>query len=562
MHRFSFIGLVAACFVVACSGGDASAAENEAAAARADESGSAGEPDEPQDPEELEEPDHPGESRVFDRAEEVPGPDSPGTASEPDRAEEISETPPPGPAPEPDRAEELAPASGKVAGPVRLLVLTTTNGPGAGVDEVAAAGKRLRAALDALDHLQVLGPGDLEQESMPARVREELARVANHARKGRENLLNLDLDQAVESYQTARVLLRKNLHWLDDPDPMIDVLMGLAESLAAAGNTQGAREAYHEVLVFSPGYEPDPGQVPGKYRSLFDEVRQDAAGELAGSVAVESVPPGAAVTLDGLTAGETPVVKSGVPAGLHALRVKRDGCKSHRETIEVFGGETTSRTLTLQPLEGSRLVRATRRALAAAPGSGSGPQPPEAPPAAIARDLARAADVAAVVLSQLCRSGDRLVLTVAVVERNGGAHRLGARLDGGDEDEVVRTLAWQVSDALDKREPAPAPANLGLDFEGHLLGAPRPKTVVAIHPIEPVVPAPERTHPGVLPGDEPPPPAEEDVPLWGKWWFWTGAGALVVGAVATTLALTLDREVETRYDPDTIHIVIERVVPR
>lgn len=491
--------------------------------------------DEPADPEDPDEPEEPGE---------------------PQEAEELDA------APVPDRAEEIAGPG--TPGPVRLLVLATMSGPGAGVDEVAAAGKRLREALDRLGHVQVLAPGDLGGVPVPARVQEELARVANHADKGRESLLNLDLEQAADSFQSARVLLRKNMHWLDDPDPMIDVLMGLAESLATAGNLEGAKAAYHEVLVISPGYEPDPGQVPSKFRSLFDQVREQVTQELAGSVAVESDPDGATVSLDGLSAGTTPLVKSGVPPGLHMLRVHRDGFAPHRETIEVVGGQTCRREVELAPLPVPRLVRATRRALAEDGGAGPGPG---SSADRLARELARRAEVTAVVVSRVCLVAEHPVLTVAVVPRRGeGIHQLGARLDQQDQDEVARALAWRISDALEAPGPAPAPADLGLDFDAHLLGAPRPEpVVVALQPEDQSVAGPVPTEVirvGETPGEPPPPPPEEHVPIWGKWWFWTGAGALVVGAVVTTLALTLDREVETRYDPDTIHIVLERVLPQ
>jgi hypothetical protein len=68
-------------------------------------------------------------------------------------------------------------------------------------------------------------------------------------------------------------------------------------------------------------------------------------------------------------------------------------------------------------------------------------------------------------------------------------------------------------------------------------------------------------HPAVQPPVGPPPAPEEEVPIWGKWYFWTSAGVLLAAALGTTLALTLERETETVYEPDLVRIRIDRVMP-
>ncbi len=343
---------------------------------------------------------------------------------------------------------------------VEVLVLDTLAGPGAGADAAALGNALLSRSLSALDHVEVLDPESLLQRmagGVPEPVREDLAKSANYERRGRECLLNLALEDATEAFQTARVMLRKHLQWLEDPEPLIVVLMGLAESLATGGQLQEARAAYREVLVLSPGYEPDPGQVPSKFRSLFDLVREQAAQELAGSVSVTCRPGGADVELDGLTVGNTPVVKGGVPAGLHALKVHKEGFRTLRTVIEVTAGESTVVSEKLTPLLVPDLIRRTRRAL-----TGGGK---ETAPVVLARDQARIAGVLAVVLSQVTQDADkRKVLTVAVVLAAADRPYIyGTRLETGREQEVGKTLAWQVSDALDGGVPPPGPPT-GLDW--------------------------------------------------------------------------------------------------
>lgn len=441
---------------------------------------------------------------------------------------------------------------------VEVLVLDTLAGPGAGADAAAEGNALLVRSLSALDHVVVNDPRALVRRmagGIPEPVGEDLAKATNYERRGRECLLNLALEDATEAFQTARVMLRKHLQWLDDPEPLIVVLMGLAESLAAAGRREEARAAYREVLVLSPGYEPDPGQVPGKFRSLFDLVREKAAQELAGSVSVTCRPSGASVELDGLFVGATPVVKGGVPAGLHALKVHKEGFRTLRAIVEVNGGESTVVSEKLTPLLVPDLIRRTRRAL-----TGGGKEPD---PTVLARDLARISGVSAVVLSQVTLDAEeRKVLVVAVVlAAVDQPYLYGTRLETGREAEVGKTLAWQISDALDGGvQPPGAPTGLGLVFDKKLLGEPAPKeprvvTVVRLPPVTEVINVPPP-----MPPPEARPDPEEHVPIWGKWWFWAGAGAVVAAAVGTTLALTLGGSTDTIHEPDRIRVLVERVI--
>jgi hypothetical protein len=448
-------------------------------------------------------------------------------------------------------AQEPVPGGGDPPKPqVEVLLLDTLAGAGVGADAAAEANALLTRSLSALDHVVVIEPMSLVRRmsgGVPESVKEDLAKAANYEKKGRECLLNLALEDATDAFQTARVLLRKHLQWLDDPDPLIVVLMGLAESLAAGGQKAEARAAYREVLVLSPGYEPDPGQVPSKFRSLFDVVREKATQELAGSLSVTCRPNGAKVELDGLTVGETPVVKGGVPAGLHALRVHKDGFKALRTTVEVTAGESTVVSEALPPLVVPELIRRTRRALA-----GSGKERPQV----LARDMVKIAELPAVVLSQVAKGADdNKVLVVAVVlVATEQPYRYGARLESGREAEVGKTLAWQISDALDGSLPPPTPpGDLGLVFDKKLLGEPGATKIVKVKDPPIVVPIP--------PPIPPPRPEDDYTPIWGKWWFWAGAGAVVAGAVVTTLALTLGGGTDTIHEPDRIHVLVERVIP-
>jgi tetratricopeptide (TPR) repeat protein len=72
---------------------------------------------------------------------------------------------------------------------------------------------------------------------------------------------------------------------------------------------------------------------------------------------------------------------------------------------------------------------------------------------------------------------------------------------------------------------------------------------VAPPPVTPLAPAPAAAAPAVVTPAAPPPsapaavlssppPPAEDHPIYTRWWFWTGAGVVVVGAVVAGIALS------------------------
>jgi tetratricopeptide (TPR) repeat protein len=83
--------------------------------------------------------------------------------------------------------------------------------------------------------------------------------------------------------------------------------------------------------------------------------------------------------------------------------------------------------------------------------------------------------------------------------------------------------------------PAPEPSSV-----------PPPVAPPAVTPIAPppATPAPAVVTPAAPPPSAPaavissPPPAAEDHPIYTRWWFWTAAGVVVVGAVVAGIALS------------------------
>ncbi|MDD1664158.1 MAG: PEGA domain-containing protein [Methanomicrobiales archaeon] len=72
--------------------------------------------------------------------------------------------------------------------------------------------------------------------------------------------------------------------------------------------------------------------------------------ETVGSLSVDSSPGMSLVTLDGRTAGITPLVISGIPAGSHTLVVTHDGYSAYRTDFVISAGEEREISAVLQPL--------------------------------------------------------------------------------------------------------------------------------------------------------------------------------------------------------------------
>ncbi len=228
--------------------------------------------------------------------------------------------------------------------PIKLILLNTFAGKGVEPSRAASAQRVLRQSLSVLEQVEIVDEASLfaqEEQSAPAEIDADLKKAAKLVKLGKEHLLNLATDESADAFLSARVTLRKHLHWLEDPEPLIMALMGLAETLAVAGREEETKAAYREVLVLSPDYVPDPGQVPSKFRTLFDEARDQVSSEASGSLTVKTQPAGASVVMDGLTIGQSPVSRDNIPAGMHALLIELEGHRAIRKPIEVLTGETS-----------------------------------------------------------------------------------------------------------------------------------------------------------------------------------------------------------------------------
>jgi hypothetical protein len=104
----------------------------------------------------------------------------------------------------------------------------------------------------------------------------------------------------------------------------------------------------HSLVIRKEGYETYYGSV---YVARNEIVKFPVTMTpiQVGALSVESIPPGAAVSIDGQYRGITPLVIRDLPAGSHSVSLAGEGYQEFVSSVEVKGGETTTMSETLVP---------------------------------------------------------------------------------------------------------------------------------------------------------------------------------------------------------------------
>lgn len=104
----------------------------------------------------------------------------------------------------------------------------------------------------------------------------------------------------------------------------------------------------HSLVIGKEGYETYYGSlyVPPNEVVKFPVTLTPIQ---AGALSVESVPAGAAVSVDGQYRGVTPLVIRDLPAGSHTVSLAGEGYQEYVSSVEVTGGATATVSETLLP---------------------------------------------------------------------------------------------------------------------------------------------------------------------------------------------------------------------
>jgi len=157
-------------------------------------------------------------------------------------------------------------------------------------------------------------------------------------------------------FQALLVPSRRNLGKLNvqsHPPRALIALDGVPSGKVTPECLRDVPAGSHLLELTLAGYRPWSGSAEvqeGRTQNLLVTLRRLPAQE-AGSARIESEPPGATITLDGVAlAGESPTDLDGLPPGTFTVELARPGSRPWRGELTVLPGERTLLQVTLDPL--------------------------------------------------------------------------------------------------------------------------------------------------------------------------------------------------------------------
>src|SRR5207245_352351 len=88
------------------------------------------------------------------------------------------------------------------------------------------------------------------------------------------------------------------------------------------GRDEDGAKSLHTALALAPDRELPLAKTSPLFNRVVSDTRAALKASAKGSLMVESTPAGAAVTVDGVSLGATPLMVKDVPPGLHVWRVQ------------------------------------------------------------------------------------------------------------------------------------------------------------------------------------------------------------------------------------------------
>ncbi len=404
------------------------------------------------------------------------------------------------------------------AGPPRLAVLLVDQAEGVGaaaVSERDVIDQAFQHSGETLDW-RLVAYSRVEPQRSAQQVLAELDRAIE---AGKKAYRYMKLDEAERIFENAAGMLRQNPVVGCQPDRMAEMMLYWARAVLDSGEELGAQVLLGQLVRFDPDAAPDPAVMPPNLVATFDLALDERRGHERAKVLLQSGPAAASLYADCRRLRGGVVEFRGVAGDPLLLAAT---CREQmvfgqslslaggpRRWIDVHCGRSGQRRELEQQLAawsraGGELAALTGRAAA---------------------ELDAAADAL----------GVRLLLLAAPGAGAGDALRLGLYVRSNGLAGAPLAVATTASGRPEPDALAAAVKELAARVRS-------PSVLAALKPApapEPDVAAVETAAAGS--GAEGAAGAAERGPAWWEsWWFWTAAGVVVAGGVATGLALGLD----------------------
>ena len=188
------------------------------------------------------------------------------------------------------------------------------------------------------DLVETLDPA--VQRAQAADVEEAMAMV----RRGMVAFEGLDLDVAGAELDMAANLLLSNLPALTPMQrrALDEALFTLATTTLFEGSSEIADGVFIALALLSPTFQPSGDAYPSNVITRYAGLKRGVDTRATGAIEVVSDPLGAAVYVDGVFRGSTPLTIEGLADGQHAVVVERLGYRSFG-TLSPAAARRTSR---------------------------------------------------------------------------------------------------------------------------------------------------------------------------------------------------------------------------
>ncbi|MBL0693871.1 PEGA domain-containing protein [Comamonas sp. JC664] len=183
-----------------------------------------------------------------------------------------------------------------------------------------------------------------------------LARADTLFEQGRSDYDNLDPESAEAKFLAAAEAYTQHPAELNT-ERLANAYLFLGASRMLNGDSAAALDAFRRAVVAEPSTTPDAALFGQDVMKSYEQARAEVKARPAGTLVVESKPPGASVALRGRELGVTPLSGVEVPAGQHPVVVTLPGHASFAQYTDVASSKSTEVKATLEPTPGLAAVR-------------------------------------------------------------------------------------------------------------------------------------------------------------------------------------------------------------
>lgn len=144
---------------------------------------------------------------------------------------------------------------------------------------------------------------------------------------------------AEEALQKAIADYKSGAPGIAEMGELVDAFALLAAVQYNTGRDEEGLKSLSAALALAPSRELPLAKTSALFSRVVEDTRKGLAAGSKGTLLVESTPPGAAVAVDGVTAGSTPIEVREVPAGMHVWKVSLPSGDATGGVVEVSGGK-------------------------------------------------------------------------------------------------------------------------------------------------------------------------------------------------------------------------------